>query len=167
MTSANPNVGRRTNFLQREKRLTEIYRLVTLGMPSEDIRNSKDIDVSEPQYKRDIKAIRHRIVTEEINKRREAFLYDKHICIDQLLHDKRMNLRIIQDQNTPVETRQKAIEFDASLNTTILKIQYEGSLYLRAIDNRNENTRYLQQQAASVRQAQLERRPESTEAVFE
>jgi hypothetical protein len=162
--------GRKTNEVERQLRLTEIYRQTILGIPDQDIRTHKKVDVSPAQYQRDIKAIRNRIVTEEVNKRREYFLQDMHVAVDRLLQDKRLNFRIIQAENTPVEVRQRAIEFDASLNTTILKIKYEGSLFLRGIDYRaGENLRHLQQQADSIRSAQLEHvnKREPSDAIFQ
>ena len=38
-----------------------------------------------------------------------------HLAVDRLLQDKRLNFRIIQAENTPVEVRQRAIEFDSIL----------------------------------------------------
>jgi hypothetical protein len=161
-------IGRKTNEIERELRLTEIYRQTILGIPDQDIRKNPKVNVSYAQYQRDIKAIKNRVVTQEVNKRREMFLYDMHIAIDQLLQDKRYNFKIITDEKSPPELRQHAIEFDASLNTTILKIKYEGSLFLRGIDYRaGENIRHLQQQADSIRSAQLEHKPEPTDAIFQ
>jgi hypothetical protein len=52
---------------------------------------------------------------------------------------KRYNLAIINNDETEAKEKIEALKLDAALTMTILKLDYEGTVFLRLLNNNNGN----------------------------
>jgi predicted DNA-binding protein (UPF0251 family) len=121
-----------------EHNLNEVYRLVMIaGMTNRDI--IQQLKLNDRTFRRYVKKIRDRNVTDQLAKRQEYFLYDVKLAKDRLLMAKRYNLAIVNNDETEAKERIEALKLDAALTMTLLKLDYEGTILLRALNNTNDN----------------------------
>src|SRR5438128_9564322 len=66
-----------------------------------------------------------------LSKRQEYFLLDIDITRERLLADKRHLQAIITNSNASVKDKLDAINPDIQLNITLMKQEYEGSLFIK------------------------------------
>jgi hypothetical protein len=73
--------------------------------------------------------LRDNIISNQLAKRQEYFLLDIDITRERLLDDKRQLQAIITNPNTSVKDKLDAIKSDLQLNITLMRLEYEGSLF--------------------------------------
>jgi len=112
-----------------EHELNEIYRLLLDGMTSEEIKGS--LNISDRNYTKYMQKLRDNIVNDQLAKRQEYFLQDIDITRERLLADKRHLQAIITNPEASVKDKLAAINSDIQLNITLLKLEYEGRLFVK------------------------------------
>ena len=75
--------------------------------------------------------LRDNIISDQVAKRQEYFLLDIDLTGKRLLADKRQLQAIITNRNTSVRDKLDAINSDIALNITLMKLEYEGSLFVK------------------------------------
>jgi len=120
-----------------EYNLNEVYRLMIAGMTNRDI--IQQLKINDRTFRRYVKKIRDRNVTDQLAKRQEYFLDDVKLAKDRLLMAKRYNLAIVNNDETEAKEKIEALKLDAALTMTLLKLDYEGTILLRALNNTNGN----------------------------
>ena len=65
-----------------------------------------------------------------LSKRQEYFLLDIDITRERLLADKRHLQAIITNSDASVKDKLDAINSDIQLNITLMRLEYEGSLFI-------------------------------------
>jgi DNA-binding CsgD family transcriptional regulator len=136
-----------------EHNLNEVYRLMIAGMTNRDIKHQ--LKLNDRTFRRYVKTIRDRNIADQLAKRQEYFLDDVKLAKDRLLMAKRYNLGIINNEETEPSDRIEALKLDAALTMTLLKLDYEGTIFLRALNNDNGNSietpRLIQRQRDIIR----------------
>ena len=95
-----------------EHNLNKVYRLVMIaGMTNRDI--VQQLKLNDRTFRRYVKKIRDRNVTDQLAKRQEYFLYDVKLAKDRLLMAKRYNLAIVNNDETEAKEKIEAIKLDA------------------------------------------------------
>ncbi|MDQ6862324.1 MAG: hypothetical protein M3044_00725 [Thermoproteota archaeon] len=112
-----------------EHELNEIYRLLLDGVSPEDIKRSRNI--SDRNYTKYMQKLRDNILRHQLSKRHEYFLQDIDIARERLLGDKRQLQAIITNSNASIKDKLDAINSDIQLNITLMKLEYEGSLFVK------------------------------------
>ena len=74
--------------------------------------------------------LRDHLINNQLAKRQEYFLLDIDITRERLLADKRQLQAIITNSNASVKDKLVAINSDIILNITLMKLEYEGSLFI-------------------------------------
>jgi DNA-binding CsgD family transcriptional regulator len=120
-----------------EHNLNEVYRLMIAGMTSRDIM--QQLKLNDRTFRRYVRKIRDRNVTDQLAKRREYFLYDVKLAKDRLLMAKRYNLRTINSEDSSYTEKTEALKLDAAITMTLLKLDYEDTVFLRLLNNNNNN----------------------------
>jgi hypothetical protein len=105
-----------------EHELNEIYRLLL------EVKSSRTI--SDRNYTKYMQKLRDNIISNQLAKRQEYFLLDIEITRERLLSDKRQLQAIITNHNASVKDKLDAINSDIALNITLMKLEYEGSLFI-------------------------------------
>jgi hypothetical protein len=105
-----------------EHELNEIYRLLL------EVKSSRTI--SDRNYTKYMQKLRDNIISNQLAKRQEYFLLDIEITRERLLSDKRQLQAIITNPNASVKDKLDAINSDIALNITLMKLEYEGSLFI-------------------------------------
>ena len=85
-----------------EHNLNEVYRLMIAGMTSRDIM--QQLKLNDRTFRRYVKKIRDRNVTDQLAKRQEYFLDDVKLAKDRLLMAKRYNLAIVNKKQNSTGT---------------------------------------------------------------
>jgi hypothetical protein len=111
-----------------EHELNEIYRLLLEGITPQDIKSSRNI--SDRNYTKYMQKLRDNIISDQLAKRQEYFLLDIDLTRERLLADKRQLHIIITNPNASVKDKLDAINSDIQLNIMLMKLEYEGSLFL-------------------------------------
>ena len=112
-----------------EHNLNKVYRLVMIaGMTNRDI--VQQLKLNDRTFRRYVKKIRDRNVTDQLAKRQEYFLYDVKLAKDRFLMAKRLNLRTINSSDASYTEKTEAIKLDAAITMTLLKLDYEGTVFL-------------------------------------
>jgi hypothetical protein len=111
-----------------EHELNEIYRLLLEGISQQEIKSSRTI--SDRNYTKYMQKLRDNIISNQLAKRHEYFLLDIEITRERLLADKRQLQAIITNPNASVKDKLDAINSDIALNITLMKLEYEGSLFI-------------------------------------
>jgi hypothetical protein len=111
-----------------EQELNEIYRLLLDGITSEEIKRSRNI--SDRNYTKYMQKLRDNTISDQLAKRQEYFLLDIDTARERLLADKRQLQAIINNPNAAVKDKLDAINSDIQLNITLMKLEYEGSLFI-------------------------------------
>ncbi|HEU4447813.1 MAG TPA: hypothetical protein VFR94_24280 [Nitrososphaeraceae archaeon] len=147
--------GDKSSKMQREMRKTEIYRLQAQGLTDEEILASLNrveegqehphFPISRRQYYRDLQSLRNDIIKRQLAERDELFLVDLDETVEGLKEARRLNGDIMRNPSIDPSTRLKAIELDAFLLTTILKIKYEGKAFIKGLGTLVEKSKRLQQ----------------------
>jgi hypothetical protein len=75
--------------------------------------------------------LRDNIISDQVAKRQEYFLLDIDLTGKRLLADKRQLQAIITNRNTSVRDKLDAINSNIALNITLMKLEYEGSLFVK------------------------------------
>ena len=75
--------------------------------------------------------LRDNIISDQLSKRQEYFLLDIDITRERLLADKRHLQAIITNSNASVKDKLDAINSDIQLNITLMKLEYDGSLFIK------------------------------------
>jgi hypothetical protein len=75
--------------------------------------------------------LRDTIISDQVAKRQEYFLLDIDLTGKRLLADKRQLQAIITNRNTSVRDKLDAINSNIALNITLMKLEYEGSLFVK------------------------------------
>jgi hypothetical protein len=75
--------------------------------------------------------LRDNIISDQLSKREEYILQDLHIKRERLLADKRHLQAIITNSNPSVKDKLDAINSDIQLNITLLRLEDEGSLFVK------------------------------------
>lgn len=132
---ADNRVRKRANEALKEQRLDRIYNLILLGASDENI--AKTLEMSIGQYRRYVATLRNRNIKGQLSRRKEYFAHDLNICRDRLLFLMRQTLGVVNDQLATNKDKLEAIQLASSLSMTLLRVEYEGSLYLRSLDNRD------------------------------
>jgi hypothetical protein len=127
MSISLPPRSRKTKAML-EHEINEIYRLLLEGISQQEIKSSRNI--SDRNYTKYMKKLRDHIINNQLSKRREYFLQDIDIARERLLADKRHLQAIITNPDASVKDRLDAINSDIQLNITLMKLEYEGSLFL-------------------------------------
>lgn len=112
-----------------EHELNEIYRLLLDGITAEEIKRSRNI--SDRNYTKYMQKLRENIISDQLAKRQEYFLLDIDITRERLLDDKRQLQSIITNPDASVKDKLDAINSDIALNITLMKLEYEGSLFVK------------------------------------
>ena len=99
------------------------------GISQDEIKRSRNI--SDRNYTKYMQKLHERIINEQLAKRQEYFLQDIDIARERLLADKRHLQAIITNPDTTVKDKLDAINSDIALNTTLMKLEYEGSLFIQ------------------------------------
>ena len=139
-----------------ENNLNEVYRLMIAGMTSRDIM--QQLKLNDRTFRRYVRKIRDRNVTDQLAKRQEYFLYDVKLAKDRLLMAKRFNLRTINSEDSSYTEKTEALKLDATITMTLLKLDYEGTVFLRLLNNNNngndniEIARLIQRRRDIIRQ---------------
>ena len=128
MNISRPPRSRKTKAML-EHELNEIYRLLLDGMTSEEIKGS--LNISDRNYTKYMQKLRDNIVNDQLAKRQEYFLQDIDITRERLLADKRHLQAIITNPEASVKDKLAAINSDIQLNITLLKLEYEGRLFVK------------------------------------
>jgi hypothetical protein len=139
---------RRSNA-QLQVELNEIYNLIVKGAPHREIMNLRNI--KERNFRKYLDKLHNSIVSEALGRRQEYFIEDIAITKDRLLYDKRNLLRIITAVDATHKEKLDAINSDIQLNITLMKLEYEGSMYLHGLNARQQQ----QQQEANSTPVQL------------
>jgi hypothetical protein len=136
-----------------EHNLTEIYRLMIAGMTNHDIMHQ--LNLNGRTFRRYVKTIRDRIIADQLAKRQEYFLDDIKTAKERLLMAKRYNLRTINSEDASYAEKTEALKLDAAITMTLLKLEYEGTVYLRVLNldvgNRIETPKLIQRQRDIIR----------------
>src|SRR6188472_1981934 len=112
-----------------EHNLNKVYRLVMIaGMTNRDI--VQQLKLNDRTFRRYVRKIRDRNVTDQLAKRQEYFLYDVKLAKDRLLMAKRYNLRTINSEDSSYTEKTEALKLDAAITMTLLKLDYEGTVFL-------------------------------------
>jgi hypothetical protein len=112
-----------------EQELNEIYQLLLEGITPEEIKRSRNI--SDRNYTKYMQKLRDNIISDQLAKRQEYFLLDIDITRERLLADKRQLQAIITNPNASVKDKLDAINSDIQLNIILMRLQYEGSLFVK------------------------------------
>ena len=99
----------------------------------------QQLKLNDRTFRRYVKKIRDRNIADQLAKRQEYFLDDVKLAKDRLLMAKRYNLAIVNNDETEAKERIEALKLDAALTMTLLKLDYEGTILLRALNNTNGN----------------------------
>jgi hypothetical protein len=75
--------------------------------------------------------LRDDIISDQLSKRQEYFLQDIDIARERFLADKRQLQEIIDNPNASVKDKLDAFNSDIALNITLMRLEYEGSLFLK------------------------------------
>ncbi|MGB7955750.1 MAG: hypothetical protein WCF23_17390 [Candidatus Nitrosopolaris sp.] len=75
--------------------------------------------------------LRDKIISGQLAKRQEYFLQDIDKARERFLSDKRQLQAIITNSNASIKDKLDAINSDIQLNITLMKLEYEGSLFVR------------------------------------
>jgi hypothetical protein len=78
-----------------------------------------------------MKKLRDNIISDQLSKRQEYFLLDIDITRERLLADKRHLQAIITNPDASVKDKLDAINSDVRLNITFMRLEYEGSLFVK------------------------------------
>jgi hypothetical protein len=127
-----------------EHELNEIYRLLLEGTSQQEIKSSRNI--SDRNYTKYMQKLRDHIISDQLAKRQEYFLLDIDITRERLLADKRQLQAIINNPNASIKDKIDATNSDIQLNITLMKLEYEGSLFVKnQLRGRQavENSHYL------------------------
>jgi hypothetical protein len=148
LSTETPGKHRRPTKALLERNLNEVYRLIIAGMTNRDIMHQ--LNLNGRTFRRYVKTIRDRNIADQLAKRQEYFLDDVKLAKDRLLFTRRQNLHIINDSETEPKDRIEALKLDAALTMTLLKLEYEGTTFLRVLNldigNRIETPRLIQRQ---------------------
>ena len=112
-------VYRRTN-IEIQKTLTKIQELINNGYTEKSIL--EEVQLSKTQYDRYVRKLRTDILKTQLEKRAEYFAQDVHIARERLLLNKRYLMDIITDPTSTISERLQAIESNAHLDMTLLKL---------------------------------------------
>ena len=112
-----------------EHELNEIYRLLLNGTRPQEIKSSRNI--SDRNYTKYMQKLRDQIINNQLAKRQEYFLLDIDLTRERFLADKRQLQAIITNPNASVKDRIDAINSDIQLNITLMRLEYEGSLFVK------------------------------------
>ena len=123
-----PHRPRKTRAML-EHELNEIYHLLLEGFSPQEIKRSRNI--SDRNYTKYMDKLHKRIINEQLAKRQEYFLQDIDIARERLLADKRHLQAIITNPNASVKDKLEAINSDIALNITLMRLEYEGSLFVQ------------------------------------
>src|SRR5713101_718123 len=123
-----PHRPRKTKVML-EHELNEIYRLLLDGVSQQEIKTSRNI--SDRNFTKYMQKLRDRIVGDQLAKRRDYFLLDLEIAKERFLADKRHLQEIITNPKTPVKAKLVAIRADIELNTVLLRLEYEGAMFIK------------------------------------
>jgi hypothetical protein len=126
MNISSPPRPRKTKAML-EQELNEIYHLLLDGVSPQEIKTSRNI--SDRNYTKYMQKLRDNIISNQLAKRQEYFLLDIDITRERLLDDKRQLQAIITNPNTSVKDKLDAIKSDLQLNITLMRLEYEGSLF--------------------------------------
>jgi chaperonin GroEL (HSP60 family) len=112
-----------------EHELNEIYRLLLDGVSPQEIKRSRNI--SDRNYTKYVQKLRDNIISDQLSKRQQYFLLDIDIARERLLADKRQLQSIITNPDASVKDKLDAINSDIALNITLMRLEYEGSLFVK------------------------------------
>jgi hypothetical protein len=112
-----------------EHEINEIYRLLLEGISQQEIKRS--CNISNRNFTKYMQKLRDYIISDQLAKRQEYFLLDIDITRERLLADKRYLHTIITNPNASVKDKLDAINSDIQLNVTLMKLEYEGSLFIK------------------------------------
>jgi hypothetical protein len=136
-----------------EHNLNEVYRLMILGISNNDIM--QQMQLPNRTFRRYVQILRDRNIASQLAKRQEYFLDDVKLAKDRLLFTRRQNLHIINNEATEPKDKIEALKLDAALTMTLLKLEYEGTTFLRVLNldigNRIETPRLIQRQRDIIR----------------
>jgi hypothetical protein len=127
MNISSPPRSRKTKVML-ERELNEIYHLLLDGITPGEIKKSRNI--SDRNYTKYMQKLRDNIISNQLAKRHEYFLLDIDITRERLLADKRHLHAIITNSNVLVKDKLDAINSDIQLNITLMRLEYEGSLFI-------------------------------------
>jgi len=102
-----------------EHNLNEVYRLMIADMTSRDIM--QHLKLNDRTFRRYVRKIRDRNVTDQLAKRQEYFLYDVKLAKERLLMAKRFNLGTINSSDATYTEKTEALKLDAAITMTLLK----------------------------------------------
>jgi len=135
--SISPSRPRKTKAML-EHELNEIYHLLLDGVNSQEIKRSRKI--SDRNYTKYIQKLRDRILNDQLAKRQEYFVQDIEIARERFLADKRHLQTIITNPKTSDKAKLDAIKADIELNMILVKLEYEGSLFLQNCRRTSDKT---------------------------
>ncbi len=125
--SSRPRPRKTKAMLEHE--LNEIYRLLLDGIVPEEIKRGRNI--SDRNYTKYMQKLRDQIITNQLAKRQEYFLQDIDVTRERLLADKRQLQAIITNPDASDKDKLDAINSDIQLNITLMRLEYEGSLFVK------------------------------------
>src|SRR5262245_48281087 len=136
---ADNSIRKRANDALKDQRLDRIYSMIVTGASDDFI--AKELGLSIRNYRRYVKILQIRNVQAQLEKRQEYLAMDLAVTKERLMFDKRQVLRIITDPATIAADKLTAISKDVDINLLLMKLEYEGSLYMRML-NKNDTVAY-------------------------
>jgi hypothetical protein len=138
------------------------------GITKRDI--IQQLKLNDRTFRRYVRKIRDRNITDQLAKRQEYFLDDVKLAKDRLLMAKRFNLRTINSEDASYTEKTEALKLDAAITMTLLKLDYEGTVFLRLLNNNNNNgndnietARLIQRQRDIIRSEDITAAESTTE----
>jgi hypothetical protein len=107
------------------------------GMTNRDIM--QHLKLNDRTFRRYVRKIRDRNVTDQLAKRQKYFLDDVKLAKERLLMAKRFNLVTINSSDATYTEKTEALKLDAAITMTLLKLGYECTVFLRLLNNNNGN----------------------------